>query len=65
MNELLATLYYCFWESSVEYAEFFESDLFYTFTHVMSDLRDGFIRTMDQEESGINGKINKFASMFK
>ena len=64
MNEVLATLYYCFWQSSLEYSEYFESDLFYCFTLVMSDLRDGFIRTMDSEETGINGKIQKFATIF-
>jgi hypothetical protein len=31
----------------------------------MSDLRDGFIRTMDSEETGINGKILKFNLTFE
>ena len=31
----------------------------------MSDLRDGFIRCMDSEDTGINGKIKKFATMFR
>jgi len=31
----------------------------------MSDLRDGFIRTMDSEETGINGKIRRFCTVFK
>lgn len=44
---------------------YFESDLFFCFTKVMSDLRDGFIRTMDSEETGINGRIHKFAMIFK
>jgi len=57
MNEILATIYYCFWQSSLQYSEYFESDLFCCFTIVMSDLRDGFIRTMDSEETGINGRI--------
>ena len=65
MNEVLATLYYCFWQSTVKYSEYFESDLFFTFTQVMSDLRDGFIRCMDSEDTGINGKIRKFAVMFR
>lgn len=65
MNEVLATLYYCFWNSTVSHAEYFESDLFFTFTVVMSDLRDGFVRYMDSEETGINGKIAKFSTMLK
>lgn len=64
MNEILATLYYCFWQSSIVYQDYFESDLFFSFTKVMSDLRDGFIRTMDSEETGINGKLQKFARIF-
>jgi hypothetical protein len=65
MNEVLATLYYCFWQSTVSHSEYFESDLFFTFTLVMSDLRDGFVRYMDSEETGINGKINKFSTMLQ
>jgi hypothetical protein len=64
MNEILATLYYCLCGSSLVYKDYFESDLFFCFTKVMSDLRDGFIRTMDSEETGINGKIQKFATIF-
>ena len=64
MNEILATLYYCFYESAPQHAEYFESDLFFCFTKVMSDMRDGFIRTLDNEETGINGKIAKFTTIF-
>ena len=31
----------------------------------MGDLRDGFIRTMDSEDTGINGKIRMFCTVFK
>jgi hypothetical protein len=65
MNEILATLYYCFYDSTSEFCEYFESSLFFCFTKVMSDLRDGFIRTMDSEETGINGKILKFNLTFE
>ena len=64
MNEILATLYYCFWGSSQQFLEYFESDLFFCFSVVMSDLRDGFIRTMDSEETGINGRIKKMKTIF-
>jgi len=65
MNEVLATLYYCFWKSTLQFSEYFESDLFFCFTMVMSDLRDGFIRCMDSEDTGINGKIKKFSMIFR
>mmetsp|Transcript_29383 Transcript_29383/g.21849 ORF Transcript_29383/g.21849 Transcript_29383/m.21849 type:complete len:149 (-) Transcript_29383:282-728(-) len=61
MNEILAVLYYTFWHDQSEVArEYFESDLFFTFTGLMSEIRDGFLRSMDSELSGINGKIQHF-----
>lgn len=63
MNEILAILYFCFYQDKNDL--YFESDLFFCFTKIMSDLRDGFIRTMDAEETGINGKINKFIDIFR
>ena len=65
MNEILATLYYCTWKSSQKFADCFESDLFFSFTMVMTDLRDGFLRCMDSEDFGINGKIRKFGQIFR
>lgn len=40
--------------------EYFESDLFFCFTNLMAEIRDGFLRTMDSEHTGINGKIKVF-----
>ena len=71
MNEILATLYFCFCGGRddgssfiTQFIQYFESDLFFCFTKVMSDLIDGFMRTMDSEESGINGRIRKFSNLF-
>lgn len=64
MNEILATLYYCLHETSEDFGAYFESELFYSFEKVMEDLKNGFIRAMDNTDSGINGKIKKFADMF-
>jgi hypothetical protein len=60
MNEILAILYYCFWQSDDHLQEYFESDLFFCFTNLMAEIRDGFLRTMDSEHTGINGKIKNF-----
>ena len=62
MNEILATLYICFYDpgTPAEFQQYFESDLFFCFTKLMSDLRDSFLRTMDHESSGINGKVAEF-----
>ena len=62
MNEILATLYICFHDTSLpaEINQYFESDLFFCFTKLMADMRDSFLRTMDHESSGINGKVLEF-----
>jgi len=64
MNEVLAVIYYCFWSFSdftVIPEKYLESDLFFCFTNLMIELRDGFLREMDHEDSGISGKVGAFA----
>jgi hypothetical protein len=59
MNEVIAILYYCFWKfgsESVVPTQYLESDLFFCFSNLMSELKDGFLRELDQEESGLDGK---------
>ena len=57
MNEILATLYFCFYDPQNP-AEFVcEADLFFCFNIVISEIRDSFVRTMDAENTGINGKV--------
>ena len=67
MNEVLACLYYCCYDSNEpqEFKDYFESDLFFSFSKVMTDLRDSFIRTMDHEDTGINGKVAEFDYLMK
>ena len=71
MNEILAVIYYCFWPHQEHFAnaeddpfyEYFESDLFFCFTMLMAEIRDGFLRAMDNESTGINGKIRTFSQL--
>lgn len=59
MNEVIAILYYCFWKfgsDSVTSTQYMESDLFFCFSNLMSEIKDGFLRDLDKEESGIQGK---------
>ena len=52
MNEVLAVIYFCFWSFSdfqVIPRENLESDLFFCFTNLMVEIRDGFMREMDKE----------------
>ena len=68
MNEILAVLYYCFWEfGNIEVieSEFLEADIFFCFNRLMSDLKDGFLRELDREENGIDGKCQKMVQVLK
>ena len=59
MNEILAVIYYCYWkfgDSSIISSEYLESDVFFCFSSLMSELKDGFIRDLDKEKNGIDGK---------
>ena len=67
MNEILACLYFAFYDAREpkEMSEFFESDLFFCFNIFLSELKDSFIRTMDNEPSGINGKVAEFSYLLE
>lgn len=68
MNEILAVLYYCFWKfgnEAVISTEYLESDLFFCFSNLMSELQDGFMRELDKETSGINGKCQAFDNVLR
>lgn len=68
MNEILAVLYYCFWKfgnEAIISTEYLESDLFFTFSNLMSDLKDGFLRDLDKETTGIYGKCSSFMEVVR
>ena len=43
--------------------KYIESDLFVAFTNVMVDMRDGFLRELDKEPSGMQGHINNYKNI--
>ena len=68
MNEVLAVLYYCFWcfgDDTIMSQDYLESDLFFCFNNLMTEIRDGFLRDLDKEQSGISGKVQAFANILK
>lgn len=68
MNEILAALYYCFYtfgDDQVIAHENLESDLFFCFSNLMIEIRDGFLRELDKEKSGIAGKIKAYSDILK
>ena len=73
MNEVLAVIYYCYLEydkhredekiedkslhKSIIDRKFHESNLFFSFSNIMVEMRDGFLRELDKEKNGIQGRI--------
>lgn len=54
MNEVLGPLYYVFAQDSDEsWAEHAEADTYYCFQNLMSEIKDNFIKTLDQSNCGI------------
>ena len=68
MNEILAVLYYCFWRfgnEAIISTEYLESDVFFCFSNLMSEIKDGFMRDLDKERNGIDGKCKTMLSILK
>ena len=58
MNEVLAPIYYTYnYDTSPFFLENLESDCFFSFTKIMTDLKDCFIRNLDDADTGINRRI--------
>eukprot|EP00826_Nyctotherus_ovalis_P002758 TRINITY_DN10555_c0_g3_i2.p1 TRINITY_DN10555_c0_g3~~TRINITY_DN10555_c0_g3_i2.p1 ORF type:complete len:414 (+),score=112.91 TRINITY_DN10555_c0_g3_i2:73-1314(+) len=66
MNELLATIYYCFHKYSPKMMmPHLESDSFFCFGALMGEVRDEYMREMDSEDSGINGKMQFISDLIR
>lgn len=74
MNEVLAVIYYCYVmndysedddEEPIIPSMYHESDLFFSFSNMMVELRDGFLRELDKEQNGIQGRIKKYSDIMK
>ena len=62
MNEIVATLYYVLaMDEMEEWREHCEADTFFCFTNLMSEIRDVFIQSLDESESGLLGKMQAFS----
>ncbi|XP_004927187.2 TBC1 domain family member 13 [Bombyx mori] len=64
MNEIIGPIYHTFAiDADKEFRQHAEADCFFCFTNLMAEIRDFFIRTLDEAESGINYmmcKLNEF-----
>ena len=54
MNEIIGPIYYVLAsDSNIEWRQHAEADCFFCFTNLMSDIRDFFIKTLDDSSTGI------------
>ncbi|KAJ0183732.1 hypothetical protein K1T71_000155 [Dendrolimus kikuchii] len=66
MNEIIGPIYHTFAiDSNVEFRKHAEADCFFCFTNLMAEIRDFFIRTLDETESGINYMMGKLCECVK
>lgn len=62
MNEIVATLYFVLaTEGDEEWQQHCEADTFFCFTNLMAEIRDVFIQSLDDSESGLSGKMEAFS----
>ncbi|KAL6049275.1 TBC1 domain family member 13 [Balamuthia mandrillaris] len=66
MNEILGPIYYVMaTDPEPEHSDNAESDAFFCFTNLMSEIRDNFCKTLDRSETGINGSMNRLNNLLK
>jgi len=62
MNEIIGPIYYVMAsDNRVEWKEFAEADCFFCFTNLMSDIRDIFIKTLDDSATGIQSLMTRLS----
>lgn len=64
MNEVLAMIYYCFFKDQGLFTfQQNEADVFVAFSNMMVIMRDGFLRELDKEDSGLEGHMKHYAEV--
>ncbi|XP_043483431.1 TBC1 domain family member 13 isoform X2 [Leptopilina heterotoma] len=66
MNEILGPIYHAFaCDPCISWKEYAEADTFFCFTNLMAEIRDFFIKTLDEAEFGINSMMIKLTQHVK
>ncbi|XP_022123983.1 TBC1 domain family member 13 isoform X1 [Pieris rapae] len=66
MNEIIGPIYHTFAVDPVlEQRKNAEADCFFCFTNLMAEIRDFFIRSLDETESGINNMMFRLSERLK
>lgn len=62
MNEIVGTLFFVMGnDPHEEWRQHAEADTFACFTNLMAEIRDVFIQSLDESESGLQGKMEAFS----
>ncbi|KAM4663717.1 TBC1 domain family member 13 [Discoglossus pictus] len=66
MNEIVGPIYYTFATNpNSEWKEHAEADTFFCFTNLMAEIRDNFIKSLDDSQCGITSKMESVYSTLK
>ncbi|XP_022833127.1 TBC1 domain family member 13 isoform X1 [Spodoptera litura] len=66
MNEIIGPIYHTFAiDPDKEFRKHAEADCFFCFTNLMAEIRDFFIRTLDESASGINYVMGRLSDCLK
>jgi len=66
MNEIIGPLYYTFAsDPDKEWQEHAEEDAFFCFTTIMGEIRDNFIKSLDDSAHGIGEEMNRLLSLLQ
>ncbi|XP_054723078.1 TBC1 domain family member 13-like [Uloborus diversus] len=66
MNEIIGPIYYTFAsDPDPEWKRHAEADTFFCFTNLMSEIRDFFIKSLDDSASGIGSKMGGLMSLLQ
>lgn len=66
MNEIIGPIYHTYAiDPNKEYRKHAEADCFFCFTNLMAEIRDFYIRTLDESDCGINNVMRKLCDILK
>ena len=63
MNEILGPIYYTLFTTSENWSAHAEADAFFCFTTLMGDVKDNFMKTLDDSDTGISAYIVMMPSL--
>lgn len=66
MNEIVGPIYHAFaCDPDLTWRKHAEADTFFCFTNLMAEIRDFFIKTLDEAEFGINSMMSKLTNQVR